>query len=56
MAVTIHNGGTVKVEVVIKNQVETNPPAGKYRVTNLYVDPVTGRLEVEYDDTPVEEE
>jgi len=29
------------------------PPTGKYQVTNLYVDPDTGRLVVEYDDTPV---
>ena len=29
------------------------PPTGKCQVTNLYVDPDTGRLVVEYDDTPV---
>ena len=56
MGVTVHNGGTVTVEVVVTNQVATNPPAGEYRVTNLYVNPDTGKLEVEFDDTPVEEE
>lgn len=30
----------------------SNPPPGKYRVTNLWVDPVSGTLTVEYDDTP----
>jgi hypothetical protein len=34
--------------------IKSNPPKGKYRVTNLYVDPDTGRLEIEYDNTPVE--
>ena len=32
------------------------PPNGKYKVTNIYVDPDTGRTVVEYDDTPAEEE
>ena len=30
-----------------------NTPAGKCQVVNLYVDPSTGRLVVEYDDQPV---
>ena len=34
--------------------VRSNPPAGKCKVTNLFVDPATGRLEVEWDDTPAE--
>jgi hypothetical protein len=29
------------------------PPSGKYKVRNFWVDPVTGKLTVEYDDTPV---
>jgi len=29
------------------------PPSGKCQVVNLYVDPSTGRLIVEYDDQPV---
>ena len=33
--------------------INTTPPTDKYRVVNLYVDPSTGRLVVEYDDTPV---
>lgn len=28
------------------------PPAGCFRVVNLYVQPSTGKLIVEYDDTP----
>lgn len=31
----------------------SKPPSGKYRVVNFYVDPVTGKLVVEYEDTPV---
>jgi len=30
----------------------SSPPSGMCRVTNLYVDPATGKLVVEYDDTP----
>lgn len=30
-----------------------DPPKGKCKVTNLFVDPSTGRLEVEYEDEPV---
>lgn len=33
--------------------IASTPPSGKYKVVNLYVDPVTGKLFVEYDDTPV---
>ena len=31
----------------------SEPPVGKYRVTNLWVDPTNGKLTVEYDDVPV---
>jgi hypothetical protein len=44
----------VVVEVILKQPVWTDPPVGKYRVNNLFVDPETGKLEVEYEDTPVE--
>jgi len=40
-------------EVTEVTGIETTPPTGKYRVTNLFVDPDTGRFTVEYDDTPV---
>jgi hypothetical protein len=30
----------------------SSPPLGKYPVKNLYVDPDSGRLMVEYEDTP----
>jgi len=32
----------------------SNPPKGMCKVTNLFVDPETGRLEVEWDDIPEE--
>ena len=35
------------------NVIISDPPSGKYRVINLYVDPDTGKLTVKYDDTPV---
>ena len=34
------------------NTAVSNPPSGKCKVTNLFVDPVTGKLVVEYDNTP----
>jgi len=36
------------------DSIASEAPAGKYKVTNMYVDPATGTLTVEYDDTPVE--
>ncbi len=30
----------------------SNPPSGKCKVTNFYVDPATGKLVVEYDNNP----
>ena len=32
--------------------VKSIPPSGKCRVTNIYVDPVTQKVIVDYDDTP----
>ncbi len=29
----------------------SNPPPGKYKVTNIYVDPDTNKLVVEYENT-----
>lgn len=31
----------------------SNPPEGKCKVVNLYVDPATGKLTIEWDDVPV---
>lgn len=31
----------------------SSPPSGKCKVTNLYVDPVSGKLTIEYDNNPV---
>lgn len=33
------------------NRVPSNPPAGSYRVTNIYVTP-EGKIQVEYETTP----
>ena len=30
----------------------SRPPAGAFKVTNIYVDPVTRKTVVQYDDTP----
>lgn len=35
-----------------EKEVKSEPPTGKYQVKNLYVDPATGKLVVEYEDTP----
>ena len=29
------------------------PPSGKCKVTNIYVDPLTEKLTIEYDNTPI---
>ena len=40
--------------LLLENEViESEPPSGKCKVTNLYVDPNTEKLVVEYDDQPV---
>ncbi len=31
----------------------SDPPSGKCRVVNVYIDPATGRVIVEYDDVPI---
>jgi len=33
--------------------IPSNPPSGKCKVVNIYVDPGTGKTVVEYDNTPV---
>lgn len=41
------------IDYILKNQaVKSDPPSGKYKVFNLYVDPDSGKLVVEFDDTP----
>jgi hypothetical protein len=58
MGFTFHNRElVVNVEVGEVTEVtgvESAPPSGKCPVKNLYVDPSTGRLTVEYDDIPEE--
>ena len=41
------------IEVVVAPLV-SQPPSGKLKITNIYVDPVTEKVVVEYEDTPVE--
>ena len=36
-----------------RDGIKSTPPSGKYRVTNLYVDPDTGKLTVEFDNIPI---
>ena len=40
-------------EWVDDTTITTMPPSGKYKVINLWVDPATGKLTVEYENTPV---
>ena len=49
------NTQNIILELIVsyKDNVTTTPPVDKYKVKNLFVDPETGKLEVEYDDTPV---
>lgn len=37
----------------VSNNVVTTPPSGKCKVINVYVDPDTGKLIVQYDNMPV---
>lgn len=39
-----------RTTVGLRTNIESNPPRGMYRVTNLYIDPSTGKLTIEYDD------
>jgi len=32
--------------------IPSNPPEGHYKITNMYINSQTGKLVVEYDDTP----
>ncbi len=36
--------------IIVEDKIDSKPPVGKYKVTNLFVDPETGRLTVVYDD------
>ena len=49
----IYNTGDDMLYTLVHNKVSSIPPKGKYQVTNLYVDPDTGKLVIEYDNTPV---
>jgi len=40
-------------EVVLQNALGTTPPVGSYKVTNMFVDPLSGKLFVEYENTPI---
>ncbi len=40
-------------EATLSTKVSSNPPQGKCRVVNFYVDPTSGKLVIEYDNIPV---
>lgn len=39
--------------IITLETISSIPPSGKYKVTNIYVDPATNKFVVQYDDTPV---
>jgi hypothetical protein len=42
------------IDFLLKQQaIKSDPPSGKYKVINLFVDPSNGRLTIQYDDTPI---
>jgi len=41
------------LEIVLERATGFDPPDGTYKVTNIFVNPATGKLTVEYDDTPI---
>jgi len=41
------------IQMAGTDAIVSSPPSEKYKVTNLFVDPSTGKLTVEYDDTPI---
>ena len=43
----------ILVSTPVTNFVLSSPPSGYCKVKNLYVDPGTGKVVVEYDDTPI---
>ena len=44
---------TAEPYILPDDVLQSQPPSGKYVVTNLFFDPSTGKLTVEYDDTPI---
>lgn len=43
-------------EIIFEKALTITVPDGAYKVTNLYVDPTSGKLIVEYEDTPTVKE
>ena len=54
MAFEFHNRENYKykVDITYAKRVPSEPPTGKYTVTNLYVNPQGNKLEFEDDGTP----
>ena len=42
-------------EVIFQKALKAEAPVDAYKVTNLYVDPIKGKLIIEYEDIPVKE-
>ena len=53
--VTENGGRAERITITGSPPIGSSPPPGQLTVTNLYVDAVTKKLVVEYDDTPVKE-
>lgn len=45
----LDEGGNFTISIL-----NSNPPVGKCKVTNIYVDQNTGKLVISYDDQPVD--
>lgn len=43
-------------EIIFEKALKITVPDGAYKVTNLYVDPTSGKLIIEYEDNPIEKE
>jgi hypothetical protein len=41
------------LQTILNTLLVSNPPNGKCKVTNIYVDPDTEKTVIEYDDVPV---
>ena len=42
-------------EIIFEKALKITVPDGAHKVTNLYVDPTSGKLLIEYEDTPTKE-
>ena len=38
---------------ITEETVSCQPPTGMFRVTNIFINPTTGKFIIQYDDTPI---